>query len=103
MISKRKSGSGTFKKTSTRTDKLLKREVTSYPSITSVELKKRAPPASPQRLNQDNLSSTPKGSLSTMSPCSQEAHAHRSNQKEKAQLLIEISTLESCTMEKSDV
>ena len=38
MIPKRESGSGAPKKTSPRTDKLLKREVTSYPSITSVEL-----------------------------------------------------------------
>ena len=37
-IQKRKSGSGA-PKTSPRTDKLLKREVASYPSITAVELK----------------------------------------------------------------
>ena len=37
MVPKRKSGSGAPKKTSPRTDKLLKREVTSYPSITAVE------------------------------------------------------------------
>ena len=43
MIPKKKSGSGPPKKTSPRTNKLLKREVTSYPSITSVELKKQAP------------------------------------------------------------
>ena len=40
MIPKRKSDSGAPRKTSLRTDKLLKREVTSYPFITSVELKK---------------------------------------------------------------
>ena len=39
IIPKRKSGSGAPKKTSPRTDKLLKRKVTSYPSITTVELK----------------------------------------------------------------
>ena len=39
MVSKRKSGSGTPKKTSPRTDKLLKREVLLYPSISAVELK----------------------------------------------------------------
>ena len=41
MISKRKSGCGESKKTSSRTDKLLKREVTSYSSITAVELKNK--------------------------------------------------------------
>ena len=39
MVPKRKSGSGGPKKTSPRTDKFLKREVLSYPSISSVELK----------------------------------------------------------------
>ena len=34
---------GASKKTSPRTDKLLNREVTSYPSINSIELKKQAP------------------------------------------------------------
>ena len=37
MMPKRTSGSGAAKKTSPRTDKLLKREVTSYPSMTAVE------------------------------------------------------------------
>ena len=41
MVPKRKSGSGAPKKTSPRTDKILKREVTSYPSITAVELKSK--------------------------------------------------------------
>ena len=41
MIPKRKSGFGKSKKTLPRTDKLKKREVTSYPSITSVELKNK--------------------------------------------------------------
>ena len=41
MIPKRKSVSGESKKTLSKTDKLLKREVTSYPSITSVELKNK--------------------------------------------------------------
>ena len=40
---KRKSCSGVRNKTSPRTDKLLKRELTSYPSIIAVELKKQAP------------------------------------------------------------
>ena len=39
MVTKRKSGSGAPKKTSPRTDKLLKREVLSYPSISAVEPK----------------------------------------------------------------
>ena len=43
MVPKRKCGSGAPKKTSPRTDKLLKREVTSYPSITAVELKNKHP------------------------------------------------------------
>ncbi|XP_076811815.1 uncharacterized protein LOC143458825 [Clavelina lepadiformis] len=43
MVPKRKSGSGAPKKTTPRTDKLLKREVTSYPSITSFELKNKHP------------------------------------------------------------
>ena len=41
MIPKRKSVSGEFKKTSSKTDKLLKREVTSYPSITAIQLKNK--------------------------------------------------------------
>ena len=41
MISKRKSGFGAPKKTLPSTDKLLKREVTSYSSITAVELKNK--------------------------------------------------------------
>ena len=41
MIPKRKSGCGESKKTSSRTDKFLKREVISYPSITAVELKNK--------------------------------------------------------------
>ena len=41
MIPKRKLVSGESKKTSSKTDKLLKREVTSYPSITAVELKNK--------------------------------------------------------------
>ena len=41
MIPKRKSCSGALKKTSPRTNKLLKHEVPSYPSITSVELKSK--------------------------------------------------------------
>jgi len=41
MVPKRKSGSGVPKKTLPRTDKLLKHEVTSYPSITAVELKSK--------------------------------------------------------------
>ena len=59
--------------------------------------------AFPQRLNQDNLSSTLEGTWFNMSSCSQETHAHFSNKKEKAQLLPETSTLESCRVEKSDV
>ena len=43
MVPKRKCGSGVPKKTSPRTDKLLKREVISYPSITAVELKTSIP------------------------------------------------------------
>ena len=39
MVPKRKSGFGAPKKTSPRTDKLLKCEVLSYPSISAVELK----------------------------------------------------------------
>ena len=39
MVPKRKSGSGKAKKTSPRTDKLLKREVLSHSSISAVELK----------------------------------------------------------------
>ena len=39
MVPKLKSGSGAPKKTSPRTDKLLKRKVLSYPSISAVELK----------------------------------------------------------------
>ena len=39
IVPKRKSGSGAPKKTSPRTDKLLKREVLLYPSIPTVELK----------------------------------------------------------------
>ena len=42
MVPRRKPGSGVPRKTSARTDKLLKREVLSYPSITVVELKKKA-------------------------------------------------------------
>ena len=38
MVSKQKSGSGAPKKTSPKTDKLLKREVLSYPSISAVQL-----------------------------------------------------------------
>ena len=40
MIPKKKSGSAAPKKTSPKTDRLLKREVTSHPSIALVELKK---------------------------------------------------------------
>ena len=43
MVPRRKCGSSAPKKTSPRTDKLLKREVTSYPSITAVELKNKHP------------------------------------------------------------
>ena len=102
MVPQRKSGSGAPKTTSPRTDKLLKREVTSYPSITAVELKKKHPKLL-HSLNQDNSSSTPEESWSTTSPCSQEAHAHCSNEEEKAQLLPEISISDSCRMEKSHV
>ena len=42
MVPKRKSGSGAPKKTSPRTDKIVKRQVT-YPSITAVELKNKHP------------------------------------------------------------
>ena len=42
-------------------------------------------------------------SLSIMLPCSKKAFAQCSNEEEKAQLLPEISTLNSCGMEKSDV
>ena len=38
MVPKQKSGSGAPKKTSPRTDKLLKREVLSYPYISALEL-----------------------------------------------------------------
>ena len=41
MISKRESGTGAPKKTSSRMDKLLKREETSYPSLTAVQLKNK--------------------------------------------------------------
>ena len=41
MIPKRKSGSGAPKKTSPKTEKLLKRELTSYLSITAFELKNK--------------------------------------------------------------
>ena len=41
MIPKRKSGYEESKQTSPRTDKFLKREVISYPSITAVELKNK--------------------------------------------------------------
>ena len=99
MIPKRKSGSGAPKKTTPRTDKLLKREITSYPFIASVELKKQAHQASPHSLNQGNSSSNPERSLSIMSSSSQEAHVHCSNEKEKAQLSPEISTLNSFRME----
>ena len=43
MIPKRKLGYCPPKKTSPRMDRLLKREVTSYLSVTAVELKKQAP------------------------------------------------------------
>ena len=43
MVPKRKSGSGAPKKISPRTDNLLKREVTSNPSITAVGLKSKHP------------------------------------------------------------
>ena len=43
MVPKRKCGSGAPKKASPQTDKLLKREVTSYPSTTAVELENKHP------------------------------------------------------------
>ena len=55
MVPKRKSGSGGPKKTFPKTDKLLKREVLSYPSISAVELKKHVLFAPPERFDQDNL------------------------------------------------
>ena len=82
MVPKRKCGSGTPKKTSPQTDKLLKQEVTSYLSITAFELKNKHPELL-QHLNQDNSPSTAEGSWSTMLPCCQETHAHCSNEEEK--------------------
>ena len=43
IIPKRKSSFGAPKKTSSKTDKLSKHEVTSYPSIAAVELKNKYP------------------------------------------------------------
>lgn len=43
MVPQRKSGSGAPKKTSSRADKLLKREVMSNKSITAIELKSKYP------------------------------------------------------------
>ena len=102
MIPKRKSGSGAPKKTSPRTDKLLKREVTSYPSITAVKLKSKH-----SELLHNVSASTIRHRLQKdlKLPCRRAAKKPMltAAMKKKRLNFCKKSMLDSCRVEKGDV
>ena len=102
MIPKRKSGSDAPKKTSPRTDKLLKREVTSYPFITAVELKNKH---LEHLYNVSTRTTRHRLQKHLGLPCPRAAKnpMFTKAMKKKESTLEEISAFDSCRMEKSDI
>ena len=93
---KKKSDSGVPRITSSRTYKLLKREVLSYPSVTAFELKSKN-----SELLQNVSTRTIRHQLQKNLglPCRRAAKKPYGNKEKKTQFFKEILTLDVCRME----
>ncbi|KAK4329007.1 hypothetical protein Pmani_000608 [Petrolisthes manimaculis] len=99
----RKPGSGAPRKTSPRTDNIMRREVLNDPAITASELKKKTSSFVRKRLCSHHSTSPANSPKITKPPRRQEAFTDRSYEEETAFVLQEIPALNTRAVEEGDV